>query len=141
MKQCKWKGKEIACSSIFRKVATDNGICCGFNIKEADKIFAESRYTTLVTELETTEKKYAIENSSLPLWYIQKNEPKSQAGTNMGLTVVLDAHSDQLSEFSISSDFQGFTASIFAQGDFPLTHLNEFQIKPGYFLFMANFTK
>ena len=54
-----------------------------------------------------------------------------QAGTKMGLTVVLDAHTNLVGDFSIGSDFQGFTAAILPSEDFPLTYLNEFQVKPG----------
>ena len=50
----------------------------------------------------------------------------------MGLTVLLDCHTDLISEFTVSSDFQGFTASVLASDDFPLMHLNEFKIAPGH---------
>ncbi len=33
LKACYWKGKRIPCSAIFKKVATDNGICCAFNMQ------------------------------------------------------------------------------------------------------------
>jgi hypothetical protein len=50
----------------------------------------------------------------------------------MGLTVLLDAHTDLVGEYSLHSDFEGFTAIVIPPGDFPLTQLNAFGIKPGY---------
>jgi hypothetical protein len=63
--------------------------------------------------------------------YGNKREPFSQAGSKMGLSVTLDAHSDLLTEFSISSDFQGFTALISPKSDFPLTFQRGFDVTPG----------
>jgi len=80
------------------------GMCCAFNKEDADKIFIDSKYTRILNKLETHEKKRAFDNASDPLWY--KDEPKSQAGRKLGLEVVIDAHNDLLTEFSISSDFQ-----------------------------------
>jgi hypothetical protein len=80
------------------------GMCCAFNKEDADKIFIDSKYTRILNKLETHEKIGAFDNTSDPLWY--KDEPKSQAGRKLGLEVVIDAHTDLLTEFSISSDFQ-----------------------------------
>ena len=131
LKFCRWKGKEINCSAIFQKVTTDSGICCAFNREAADKIYVDSMYTSVVKSLELEERNLSIENN-VPDWYKNKEEPKSQAGTKMGLTVMLDAHTDMLSEYSISSDFLGFSAMILPSGDFPLTLLGGFEVKPGH---------
>ncbi len=40
-------------------------------------------------------------------WYVSKQEPYSEEGSNMGLTVMLDAHSNILSPSSIYTDFEG----------------------------------
>ena len=132
IKICKWKGKTIPCSRIFKKVTTDSGICCAFNMKEADDLFAKSEYTTHVKGIQEEEKQLAFKarDSSFD-WYEKNSEPQSQAGKKMGLTVVLDAHSDYIGDFSTNSDFQGFTAMILNPGDFPLTNLNDFEIMPG----------
>ncbi len=58
-------------------------------------------------------------------------EPISQAGRFMGLTVMLDAHTDILSEFSVTDDFEGFTAIVTPPTDFPLIYQQGFGIKSG----------
>ena len=49
----------------------------------------------------------AFENSSLPDWYLKAGEPKTQFGISKGLTLMLDAHSDQLAAGSVETDLQG----------------------------------
>ena len=98
-------------------------------MQEADQIFVKSSYTSIVNNIHAEEQKRAFESSDPSSWYLQNNEPRSQAGSKMGLTVILDAHSNLISEYSVSSDFQGFTAMVLPQGDFPLTNLNEFEVK------------
>ncbi len=39
LKYCEWKGKPISCAAIFNTFPTDRGMCCSFNINEADTIF------------------------------------------------------------------------------------------------------
>ena len=53
-------------------------------------------------------------------------------GTEMGLTVILDAHTDLVNTFSVSSDFKGFTVAILSEDEFPMTRKNEIQVKPGH---------
>ena len=50
---------------------------------------------------------------------------------DIGLTVVLDAHSDQFSAGSLDSDTRGFLGLIRPSGSFPLTTLGSFDIRPG----------
>ena len=132
LKKCFWKDKSISCSAIFKKVATDQGMCCAFNKAEADHIFVKSMYTDAIKELETTDRKLSFENSSVPDWYREKGEPVSQAGTRMGLTLILDAHTDKLTELTVKSDYQGFTAMVAPKNDFPLTFQKGFLIRPGH---------
>jgi hypothetical protein len=132
LKSCQWKGKFLPCSAIFKKVATDNGICCAFNMKKADELFVKSEYTRIVDHLQAEERKFAFSSSLEPKWYKDRNEPQSQQGANMGLSVVLDAHSNIVDDYSHITDFQGFTVMVLPPGDFPLTRLNEFEIKPGH---------
>jgi hypothetical protein len=63
--------------------------------------------------------------------YKQNQEPISQAGTIMGLIVMLDAHTDILTEFSVRDDFDGFTAIVTPPSDFPLVYQQGFGIKTG----------
>lgn len=64
-------------------------------------------------------------------WYFQQNEPNSQAGTHMGLTVILDAHTDILEKYYVTDDFDGFTAIVAPPSDFPLINQQGFGIKTG----------
>ena len=131
LKFCMWKGRAMPCSAIFKKVATDVGICCAFNMEEADKLFVTSRYTTIITNLQEEEKKLAFPSILDTDWYTTKNEPISQAGTTMGLTIILDAHTDKITESTVDSDLLGFEAVVIPPGDFPITSINQFYIKPG----------
>jgi hypothetical protein len=58
----------------------------------------------------------------------------SQAGSKMGLTVTLDAHTDLLTEFSVRNDFKGFKAMVAPKLDFPLTYNKGFDVRPGELL-------
>ncbi len=49
----------------------------------------------------------------------------------MGLTVMLDAHTDILTELSVTDDFEGFTAIVTPPNDFPLMFQQGFGIKTG----------
>ena len=69
-----------------------------------------------LAKFEEKERKGSFENSSLPAWYVEGREPVSQAGTQMGLVVILDAHSDILSPRSIDNDFDGFEGVVTSQG-------------------------
>ncbi len=55
-------------------------------------------------------------------------------GKNSGLMVILDAHSDQLDAFSVGSDYEGFTALIGQQEEFPLVSMRGFNVRPGLIL-------
>jgi hypothetical protein len=134
LKLCKWKGKTIPCSKIFKKVLTDQGVCCAFNTDDADKIFIKSTYTEMIKELQEKEEHLAFKAKNLTGWdlYLKNKEPKSQSGSRMGLTLVLDAHTDVLTEYSISSDFKEIIAAIIPSGDFPLLSQNPIKLKPGH---------
>ena len=134
LRLCKWKGKKIPCSKIFKKVTTDQGVCCAFNMKKAETSFRPSLYTKTVEKLRSEALQYAFEPNQSDNYerYQQSNEPKSQSGSKMGLTVVLDAHTDLISEYSWDSDYKGMKAAILERGDFPLLGQNAIEIKPGH---------
>ncbi len=71
------------------------------------------------------------------VWYTVNKEPISQAGTLMGLTVILDAHTDILSKYTVTTDVYGFTAIVTPPSDFPLIYQQGFGIKTGSFLISA----
>jgi hypothetical protein len=103
-------------------------MCCAFNRDNAETIFKKSKYTKVIKELEKFEEMRNFEpNGKIPY----KTKLISQAGSKMGLTVTLDAHSDLLTEFSVLSDFQGFVAMVMPKTDFPLTFQQGFDVTPG----------
>ena len=132
LKRCTWKGKIVPCSAIFTTFPTDRGMCCSFNMKAADEIFVDSQYSRMVKNLQQVDQNTSFENNTLPDWYIQRNEPNTQPGKNMGLQLILDAHSDVLESFSVSRDFEGFTGLITDPGSFPLTDMRGFEVRTGH---------
>ena len=116
LRYCEWKGMPISCSAIFTTYPTDQGMCCAFNMKAADKILKGKLYSSLVNGLQNEDKSNAFDSSTPPSWYTNQGEPKSQAGINKGLTVMLDAHSDIWSSAFVDSDFTGFTGIVESTG-------------------------
>jgi hypothetical protein len=132
LRLCMWKGVNIPCSAIFTTFPTDQGMCCAFNMKAAEDIFHSKSYTSMVTSFQQEDRNASFTNSSIPGWYADSNEPKSQSGLNKGLYVMLDAHSNIIATGSSESDFQGFTGLIDSSGSYPLMLQNGFQIKAGH---------
>jgi hypothetical protein len=56
---------------------------------------------------------------------------KSGPGSNLGLKVVLDAHTNLVEATTVPSDFEGFTVVITSPGEFPLTYFKGINIKTG----------
>ena len=102
-------------------------MCCAFNQEAADKIFTNSKYTDALVRLESYETTDSFENSTIPELF----DPTSQVGSSMGLTVMLDAHTDILAELSVTDDFEGFTAMVSPHGDFPLIRQRGFEVLIG----------
>ena len=69
-------------------------------------------------------------NVTVPEWF-KKSEPKSQAGQNKGLKLVLDAHSDMISPGTVFDDFKGFVTVVGAKSNFPITKRQSFLLKAG----------
>ena len=108
LKQCFWKGQEISCSAIFETFPTDRGFCCAFNMKKAQDIFKQSKYTSLINRNQNYDSDNAFGTSVKPKWYVEQKEPQPQPGLNKGLSVILDLHSDYISASSVGEDFRGF---------------------------------
>ena len=49
LKSCYWKGVKMPCSAIFKTMPTDRGMCCSFNLMEAEKLFREGPFVESVT--------------------------------------------------------------------------------------------
>jgi len=56
---------------------------------------------------------------------------KSGPGSNLGLKVVLDGHTNLVEATTVPSDFEGFTVVITSPGEFPLTYFKGINIKTG----------
>ena len=132
LKSCSWRGKQLACSSIFTKVVTEQGLCCAFNAALADQVFIGTSLSSLITNLQKKDSSFAFENNSNPNSFFKGSEPKSVSGIGKGLTLVLDAHTDLLSASSVAEDFKGFVGLISGKGDFPMVKSKGFFIRPGH---------
>jgi len=131
LKYCSWKGIPIECAAIFTTFPTDSGVCCAFNLQSAEDIFRDQRYTNLVTSLQTHDKNYSVSDPTLPDWYSNTGEPKTSAGRNKGLFVMLDAHSDLFTTSSLEQDYTSFTGLISYRGSFPYMAQEGFEIRLG----------
>ena len=49
---------------------------------------------------------YTVYKFSEPSWYSEGNEPVARHGVAMGLSLLIDAHTDQISGSSVKEDFQ-----------------------------------
>ena len=131
IKRCYWKGQEISCSSIFVTRPTDRGMCCSFNMEKAEKMFREGRYGSMVSSMQHQDSLGSFDNTSLPDWYQERDEPATQPGQNKGLTIVLDAHTDMVSSGSISDNFKGFVTVVDDSNNYPQTQTNGILLRPG----------
>ena len=131
VKRCYWKGREISCSSIFVTRPTDRGMCCSFNMEKAEKIFKTGKYGNMVAAMQETDRLGSFDNTSIPSWYIEQEEPSTQPGQNKGLMLVLDAHTDKVSSGSVSDNFKGFVTVVDDSDNYPLTQTNGFLVRPG----------
>ena len=68
IKRCFWKGKMIDCATIFVTRPTDRGMCCAFNIDEAEKIFNAAKYSNVMSKLQKIDRENSFGNKSLPDW-------------------------------------------------------------------------
>jgi hypothetical protein len=128
LKYCKWKGLKIPCSDIFVAFPTDNGICCAFNIKSANEIFARNSYSEMISKFQKIDKKISFHSNST-----SKNiDMTIQPGKNKGLMIVLDAHNDLVSAGTSKSDVDGFLGLVGSRGSFPFFGHEGFNIKPGH---------
>jgi hypothetical protein len=132
LKSCSWKDVEIPCSKIFTTFPTDNGMCCTFNVMSAEAIFVESAYSNTIKKLQDYDRNTSTETTELPEFYVTNNEPQTRPGRNMGLSVILDAHSDSIESLSVMRNYEGFTGVITDPGSFILNNLGGFEIKSGH---------
>jgi hypothetical protein len=126
------QGVAISCAAIFDSIPTDRGICCAFNMKAADKIFQSGDYSTIVKQLQDTDRSNSLTDSTKPKSYLSKNEPTTLPGRTKGLVLMIDAHSDLFAAGSVDTDYDGFLGLINPSGIFPQMVQEGFEIKPGH---------
>lgn len=131
IKKCYWKNKPINCNSIFQKRPTDQGMCCSFNMEKAENILKKTKYTEAIAAQQAEEAKLGFESDEKPGWYIQQNEPVSEAGRDNGLKLIFDGHSDRLTSSTVVDDFLGFVTVIDANNKFPTVSRSSLISRPG----------
>ena len=115
LKRCEILGKEVNCSSIFRTVITDYGICCGANV---ENILRESKYTTLVNEMDKTN---TVEQ--------QKIHPK--VGKNNGLRLTVDKSIGNVDFGTVYEDYDAFQLYVGSSMEFPMMQMKSKILSPG----------
>ena len=129
--KCVWAGEEFECGKIFTPVPTDSGMCCAFNMDKAENIFRESKYESALSKFQEQDIQLGFDNSTLPSWYKESGEPKSQPGQNKGLMLILDAHTDRISPGTVYDNFRGFSTIVDGGEKYPLTQRNSLLVRPG----------
>ena len=131
IKSCSWKGQMMNCASLFSMMPTDKGMCCTFNKEKAEEMFLEGTFSEQITKMQGKDKDGAFEEAKLSQLYLTNNEPISYPGTDNGLRLVLDSHSDRLSSGSIGDMFRGFLVLIEGSNVFPQASRSSFVLRPG----------
>ena len=135
LKRCYWKGEPISCSSIFSTRPTDRGMCCSFNFEKAERTYHTSQYANMIADMQKLENKHLFEgNESMKERYdryIAEKEPRTQAGQNKGLRLVLDAHTDRVTAGTVFDNYRGFVTMVDSKDKYPLTARQSFLVKPG----------
>jgi hypothetical protein len=83
---------------------------------------------TACTDVICNPKKFSILGSD---WLTQRSGLKTIAGSQDGLYLVLDAHSDLVGGLTVDSDFEGFIGLIDNKDSYPRPKARGFQIMPG----------
>jgi hypothetical protein len=135
LKYCEWKGVAVPCSAIFSSFPTDTGMCCSFNMKAAEEMFAGQTFPKLLRSMQALDKRNTLtdqeENDKVKIL------DKTQPGRQGGLTVIVDTHKNSLSAASLSNDTDGIIGMIRPSGSYPNSNLGSFDIKTGYTTLIA----
>ena len=74
---------------------------------------------------------HGVDEHEKPEWYVKNTEPKPEAGSKKGLTLIFDRHSDALSPSTVTDNFQGFLTVIDDNDKFPLTSVTSLIARHG----------
>ena len=132
LKRCYWKGKLISCTAIFQQRPTDHGMCCSFNMQNAENSFRKSKYTDAISARQMQDAKDAYEPYKIPKWYTEQNEPKPEAGRDKGLVLIVDGHSNKQSAATVRENFRGFITVVDGREKFPLVSLAKHTTRAGF---------
>ena len=136
IKQCLWKGRAINCSQVFSFSPTDKGMCCRFKLKKPQNVFKENMFTTNLERLQNQDRERSFDTRFTKNTTFSIDE-KAEVGRFKGLTLVLDAHSDLLSDRSIGDDSNGFLIGVSKSEEFPLMGQGTKLLKPGFEHFLS----
>ena len=62
IKRCYWRGKMVDCASIFVTRSTDHGMCCTFNLGNAEKIFKDTIYGNMSSDMQKRDQLLSFRN-------------------------------------------------------------------------------
>ena len=62
IKRCYWRGKMVDCASIFVTRSTDHGMCCTFNLGNAEKIFKDTIYGNMSSDMQIRDQLLSFRN-------------------------------------------------------------------------------
>ena len=60
IKRCYWRGQMVDCASIFVTRSTDHGMCCTFNLGNAEKIFKNTIYGNISSDMRKRDKQLSF---------------------------------------------------------------------------------
>ena len=63
IKRCYWRGKMVDCASIFVTRSTDHGMCCTFNLGNAEKIFKDTIYGNMSSDMQKRDQLLSFRNT------------------------------------------------------------------------------
>ena len=52
IKRCYWRSQLVDCASVFVTRSTDRGMCCAFNVGNADKLYKSTKYRTAAENMQ-----------------------------------------------------------------------------------------
>ena len=64
IKRCYWRGRMVDCASIFVTRSTDHGMCCTFNSEDADKIFKDTIYGNMSSDMQKRDKQRSFKKTA-----------------------------------------------------------------------------
>ena len=132
LKRCYWKQKRINCNAIFQQRPTDRGMCCAFNMQNAENTFKKSKYTDAISKRQEKDAIDAFEDPKPPNWYTAPNELHPEPGINKGLTLIVDSHSDKQSAATVNENFRGFITLVDGSEKFPIVSRTQLITRPGW---------